>query len=74
MREARGAAEDVRTAGSVERLEYEEARAGQRAGWRGRRGQTSRSADRGRSAIYTLGEALAGKREQERAPQQLYRI
>ena len=35
MREAGSAAEDVRTAGSVERLEDEEARAGQRAGWEG---------------------------------------
>ena len=33
MREAGGAAGDVRTAGSVERLEDEEARGGQRAGW-----------------------------------------
>ena len=35
MREAGGAAGDVRTAGSVERLEDEEARGGQRAGWEG---------------------------------------
>ena len=32
MREASGAAGDMRTAGSVERLEDEEAREGQRAG------------------------------------------
>ena len=35
MREGDGAAGDVRTAGSVERLEDEEARGGQWAGWQG---------------------------------------